>query len=182
MTNNNCNNYCKIINTEKDTITTFQSCTNSDEDSFIDPKILREKKKCLYKGSNNIQLEINPSPIFVPNSSNCWGNSDRMGSSTNNIGIIDKDKNNNYVKKCCVINNIIVPHSDVSGNKVFVGKCKIISDDGQLKDDTNAPHILTTSHICKINNDKPDSIDNSSETTQFCKIYNCCSNINMSDN
>ena len=142
-------------------------------------------KKCIHNVGNNKILNIDSGQLFTANSSNCWGNSDRIQSSTNNIGIIDtyKDNNNNnkYVKKCCKVNSMIIPRSDIAGNEVFVGECKIIKDDGSLEDDLNPANQLTASHICNINSSKPNNIVSSPETTNFCKAYKCCSNINISD-
>lgn len=180
-----CDKYCKIIDTN-DT-STLDSCITSDEPFYIKSDILGKEQNtnCLYKTDNTKRLNIDTSKLFVPSTSNCWNNSHRMGTSTNNIGIIDKykDKDGNeiHVKKCCEIKNMIVPRSDVAGNKVFVGKCKIIDDNGELKEDMNPLQPLTASHICNINNNKPNNIVSSSETTNFCKAYNCCSNINIHD-
>ena len=172
MVDYDCNNACKLINTMNNSSNTIVSCSSkSGYNNIIDQVFLNKKQKCIYKKSNDAKygLEIDPSKIYLFTNDNCWGHANKM-ETTKNMGIIDKI-DGKYIKKCCSISKLVVPHNKISPDEKIFDKCKIINDDNTFIDDNN--NIPTIAKICKHNSNS--NITNSNETIHLCKKYKCCS-------
>ena len=179
MVDNDCNNACKLIETNYSSLNPRISCSTEPEyNKIIDPKILIKEQTCIYKKSNEVNkgLEIDPKNIYLSTNDNCWGHANKIDTSNNNMGIIDK-VDGKYIKKCCSISKLVIPHNKIAPDEKIFDKCKIINTDNTLMDDTG--NIPTISEICKHNSNS--NMTNSKETIHFCKKYKCCSSHNDED-